>query len=112
MSIEGGGFKPPSLCEIELKSLLLEALDDAPGWKSQETFHARFDHLERGISLDDVIHGIKRDWSFERPPEFSDAEWQWKYRILTETVDEELLTLIIAVNTVDRTFEVVTKWKT
>lgn len=107
-----GGFKPPSLSEIELKSLLLEALEDAPGWRSQETFHARFHHLERGISIDDVIHGIKRDWSFERPPEFNDMEWQWKYRISTETVDEDSLTLIIAVNTVDRTFEVVTKWKT
>jgi hypothetical protein len=110
MSIDRGR-QPPSLTEAELKTLLVEALDDAPGWKSQETFHARFDHLERGISIDDVIFGIRSGWSFERPPEFNSSAWQWKYRIATQTIDEEPLTLIIAVDTADRTFEVVTRWK-
>jgi hypothetical protein len=57
------GYIPPELSEADLKRLLLQALDDAPGWKSNETFHARFDHLERGITMDDVIHGIERAWS-------------------------------------------------
>ena len=110
MSIESGR-QPPSLTEAELEALLMEAIDGAPEWKTKETFHARFDHLERGISIDDVIFGIKSDWTFERPPEFNPSAWQWKYRIATQTIDEEPLTLIIAVDTADRTFEVVTRWK-
>jgi hypothetical protein len=106
------GFTPPSLSETELKSLLVEALDDAPGWRSQETFHARFDHLERGLSMDDIIHGIKGDWKFERQPEFNASEWQWKYRIAAKTIDEDPLTIIVAVDTANRTFEVVTRWNT
>lgn len=111
MSTEKKSFRPNSLTEQELKSLLIEALEDAPGWKSQETFHARFDHLERGITSDDVIHAIHGDWKFERPPEFNATEWQWKYRIAAETIDGDPLTLLIAVDTANRTFEVVTKWK-
>jgi Domain of unknown function (DUF4258) len=108
----GAGYQPPSLSESELKSLLMEALEDAPGWKSQETFHARFHHLERGISVDDVIHAIQGDWVFERPPEFNASQWQWKYRIATRTIDEDPLTIIVAVDTANRTFEVVTRWNT
>jgi hypothetical protein len=75
-----------------------------------ETSHARFDHLERGISLDDVIYGLKQNWTYERTPEFNEDEWQWKYRLKTETIDGDELTIIIAVDTVDKTFEVVTRW--
>jgi len=82
-----------------------------PAGKIKRPFHARFDHLDRVISLDGVIYGIKRDWSFERPPEFNNDQWQWKYQITTRTVEEDPLILITAVNTVDRTFEVITKWK-
>jgi hypothetical protein len=35
----------------------------------------------------------------------------WKYRIATESVDGGELTIIIAVDSANRTFEVVTRWK-
>jgi hypothetical protein len=104
-------YIPPELSEADLKRLLLQALDDAPGWKSNETFHARFDHLERGITMDDVIHGIERAWVFERKPEFNKNQWQWKYYLATETIEGEPLTIIVAVDTANRTFEVITRWK-
>jgi hypothetical protein len=104
------GFRPPSLNELDLKNLLVQALDDAPRWQSQETFHARFDHLERGLSMDDVIHGLRGSWKFERPPEFNDAEWQWKYRIATQTIEGDPLTIVVAVDTTNRSFEVLTRW--
>jgi len=63
------------------------------------------------LSLDEVVHGLERDWHYERTPEFNEAEWQWKYRIASETVDGDLLTIIIAVDSVNRSFEVVTRWK-
>jgi hypothetical protein len=71
------GFRPPHLSEAELKAPVLEALARAPGPTNLETYHARFDHLERGISIDDVIHGLERAWKYERQPEFNENEWQW-----------------------------------
>lgn len=109
MSIRG--YIPPQLSEGELKSLLLDTLENAPDWKTPETFHARFDHLERGLSVDDVIHGLEREWKFEKQPEFNREQWQWKYRIATETIDGDPMVIIVAVDTTNRTFEVITRWK-
>jgi hypothetical protein len=104
------GYRPPYLTEAQPKALVKEAFEEAPG-QANETYHARFDHLERGLSLEDVIHGLEQDWHYERKPEFNEAQWQWKYRIATETVDGDQLTIIIAVDSANRTFEVVTRWK-
>jgi hypothetical protein len=86
-------------------------LENIPGSSSRETFHARFDHPQRGISLDDVIYGLERLWKFDRPPVFNQKEWQWKYRIATESIDADPLVIIIAVDTSNRSFEVVTRWR-
>jgi hypothetical protein len=104
-------YRPHHLSEVDLKALVLDALAKAPGPNELETYHARYDHLERGISLDDVIHAVERSWVYERVPEWNASEWQWKYRILSETIDGDELTIIIAVDTANRIFEVVTKWK-
>jgi Domain of unknown function (DUF4258) len=105
------GYIPPELTEAELRALVQDALENAPGWGNIETFHARFHHLDRGITLDDVIHGLERPWVLERKPEFNKDEWQWKYRIATETVDGDPIVILIAVDTTNRTFDVVTRWK-
>jgi hypothetical protein len=105
------GYRPPCLSEANLKALVKDALEAVPDHGNPETYHARYDHLERGLSLDDVIHGLERDWVYRRKPEFNEDAWQWKYRILTETVEGDELTIIIAVDTTDRSFEVITRWK-
>ena len=105
------GYRPPCLREAELRKLVLEAMAGGPGPGNLETYHARFGHLERGISIDDVIHGLEAPWTYERVPEFNEDQWQWKYRISTETIDGDALTIIIAVDTNDRSFEVLTRWK-
>jgi hypothetical protein len=105
-----GGYIPPQLSEADLRKLLLGALEGASGRGSPETFHARFDHLERGITIDDVIHGIEHAWTFERAPEFNREAWQWKYYLATETIEGERLTIVVAVDTGSRTFEVITRW--
>jgi len=43
--------------------------------------------LDRGITTDDVLHGLAEDWQFDRPPVFSRFHWQWKYYIDTVDVD-------------------------
>jgi hypothetical protein len=96
-------------CEA-LKKLMLEALENAPGTSNPETFHARFDHLERGLQIDDVIYGIETEWKRCQPLRFNRKFWQWNYEISTESTDGERLTLIVAVDTVARTFEVITRW--
>ena len=109
MSISG--YIPPELTVDQLRALVRDALENAPGWGNIETFHARYHHLDRGITLDDVIHGLEQPWVLERKPEFNKHEWQWKYRLATETVDGEPIVIVIGVDTVNSTFHVVTRWK-
>jgi hypothetical protein len=104
------GYIPPQLGGADLRKLLLEALNDTPD-NNPETFHARFDHPERGLSLDDVIHGLERPWAFSLPPKFNQVEWQWKYSITTESIEGEPIVMIVAVDTANRRFEVITRWK-
>ena len=59
-----GAYRPPYLSEAALKALVMEALADTPSPERLETYHARFDHLERGISVDDVIYGLERAWRY------------------------------------------------
>jgi hypothetical protein len=66
--VQEKGTKPPSLTEEQLKKLLLEAIDNADDADNPETFHALFDHPERGLDTNDTIHGLERNWKFERPP--------------------------------------------
>lgn len=104
-----GRIPPPLNCD-QLKRLMVNALESVPGRANPETFHARFDHLERGIQINDVIYGIQTEWKACRPLRFNRKFWQWNYEICTENADEQPLTLIVAVDTVTRTFEVITRW--
>lgn len=67
--------------------------------------------MERGITLDDVIHALEGPWMIDRAPEFNKQEWQWKYRIATETIDGDPIVIVIAVDTANKTFDVLTRWK-
>jgi hypothetical protein len=104
------GYIPRCLTEEELKSLVLDALNSAPGG-AKDTFHARFDHLERNLSQDDVIYGLESPWKFDRQPVFNHDEWQWKYYIATKSIDGVDLLIIVAVDTLNRSFQVVTRWR-
>ena len=105
------GYIPPCLSEEELRALVSDALENWPGSRACFTFHALFDHLDRKLSQDDVIYGLERQWKFDRPPVFNQDEWQWKYFIATESIDGDDLLVIIAVDTPNRSFEVITRWR-
>ena len=110
--VQEKGIKPPSLTQEQLKKLILEAIDDADASRENpETFHALFGHVERGLQTNDVIHGLEREWKFERPPVFNTDSWQWKYYIDTESVGGDAITIVVAVDTLRREFEVVTRWR-
>jgi len=44
------GYRPPYLSEGDLKALVRAALEEAPG-HANETYHARYDHLEAFRSM-------------------------------------------------------------
>jgi len=103
------GFVPAPLSARQLRKLVLEAIQSLT--RNPETYHALFDHLERGLSTDDVIHVLESQWEFGRPPKFNPDEWQWKYEIHGESVDGAPITVIIAVDTIRKEFEVITRWR-
>lgn len=109
--MSSSGFIPKPLSADELRKLVLEALDKAPDSHNPETFHALFDHLERGLSTDDVIHALEGKWSIARH-NFNRDEWQYKYEIDGVSIDDAPITIIIAVDTLRREFTVVTRWRT
>ena len=109
--VQEEGKIPPSLTEAQLKKLIQEAIDENADTSNPETFHALFDHPERGLHTNDVIHGLEREWRFDRPPQFNKKEWQWKYYIDTESVDGDGITITIAVDSVRKEFEVITRWR-
>jgi hypothetical protein len=104
------GFIPEPLRADELKKLVLEALEKAPDDHNPETFHALFDHLERGLSTDDVIHALEGNWIVAKHV-FNRNEWQYKYEIDGHSIDGEPITIIIAVDTLQREFTVITRWR-
>jgi FPC/CPF motif-containing protein YcgG len=104
------GIKPKPLSAPELKKLMVEYLQKAPDTDNPESWHALFHHLERGIQTDDVIYGIKADWKRFKVLPFKEYFWQWNYRIETQNADEKSLTLVVAVDTANREFEVITRW--
>jgi hypothetical protein len=105
------GIQPPSFSRDQLRKLLLEAIDNAEDADNPETFHALFDHPERGLDTNDTIHGLQREWKFERPPSFNRDFWQWKYFIDSESVGGDAITIVVAVDTARREFEVITRWR-
>jgi hypothetical protein len=76
----------------------------------RESLHAAFDHLERKISFDDVIFGLKQPWISCKPAGFNEEKWQWKYEIKTIDVEGESLTVILALDPKHNRFEVVTRY--
>jgi hypothetical protein len=108
--MSSSGFIPNPLSAEELRKLVLEALEKAPDDHNPETFHALFDHLERGLSTDDVIHALEGEWTIARQV-FNPEQWQYKYEIDGFSIDEEPITMIIAVDSLHREFTVVTRWR-
>jgi hypothetical protein len=77
----------------------------------RERFHAEYEHPERNISTDDVLHGLDRDdWSFEKPPVWNAEKGQWKYLIKTVDIEGEELHVLIATIPQYKRFEVITRW--
>lgn len=102
--------RPSPLDAKALRKLVDKALEKGPWVGYSETAHATFDHPERHIDINDVLHGLEQPWTKVRPDEFNEGEFQWKYEIVTTDIEGDELTIIIAVDTRNESFEVVTRW--
>ena len=101
------GKRPSPLSPAQVRKIVLEAIESE---SYKETTHASLDHPERLISINDVLHGLEQSWTACNPEEFSDWHWQWKYRIATTDLDDEALVVIVAIDTRNKSFEVITRF--
>jgi hypothetical protein len=99
---------PAPLDAKRLRELIIDALTHE---KVVLRFHARFDHWERRISVDDVLFGLRTKWKSCRPSRFNKEEWQWTYEIVTSDSDDRELTVIAAVDTRNKRVDVVTRYQ-
>lgn len=107
------GQRPNPLGQADLRKLVEDALaaDTYTYVGCFETIHARFDHPEREIDVNDVLHGLEGRWHGVGQPEFDTDHWQYKYPVQTYDVEQAPITVLIAVDTLNRSFEVVTRWR-
>ena len=109
MTSQGQGKKPRALSAKAVRKVVLEAIANGAyiEWFSD---HARFDHPERHLSVDDVIQGLQKEWRGFKVSEFDDDEWQWRYLIKTSDIEELPLVVIVGLDPKNNRFTVVTSF--
>lgn len=98
---------PGPLSTAELRQFVRNALREG---RYRESFHSKAGRTERGITTDDIVHGLAGEWELAAVPEFSAQHGEWKYHVRTRDLDGEELNLVIAVSTARFSLKVVTKW--
>ena len=105
------GKKPKPLKPLEVRKAILEALGKEGSYcEAPLSLHARFDHLERKIDFNDVLSGLKQEWRSCKATEFDTGNWQWKYKIETQDVEERDFTIILRLDPINKSFTVITRW--
>jgi len=98
----------PAMSEGTLRNFLKRAIKRG---YYKESFHAEAEHPERGLSVDDVLHGLERDdWKFAKPPDYDAKYGCWEYLIRTVDIGGDELHVKIAVHAQVGRFEVITRW--
>jgi hypothetical protein len=105
------GKQPKPLIPPEAKKVILETLGDQGSYCEQPlSLHARFDHAERKIDFNDVLFGLKHDWTSCKVDGFDEDNWQWKYKIKTRDIEERGFTIVLRLDLAARKFTVITRW--
>lgn len=100
--------RPAPLSVKALRAFVTRALEKG---YYRESLHAAEGHLERNISLDDVIHGLERkDWTLAEAPNYDPEHGNWEYLIKTQDLDGNELHIKIAVQSQLNRLEVITRW--
>jgi len=105
------GQKPKPLKPSEVKEVILAALGDEGSYREQPlSLHARFDHPERHIDFNDVLFGLKRQWTSCKADGFDEGNWQWKYKIKTQDIEGRKFMIVLALEPNAKRFTVITRW--
>jgi hypothetical protein len=105
------GQKPKPFKPSEVREVILAALGDEGAYREQPlSLHARFDHPDRHIDFNDVLFGLKQEWASCRTEGFDEDNWQWKYRIKTQDIEEREFTIIVRLDPAAKRFTVITRW--
>lgn len=103
-----GSHKPKPLDEKGVRRVVAAALSNEGYYIESFSFHARFDHTERHLSIDDALFGLRKDWRGCKVDEFNDDEWQWKYLIKTHDIDGNELIVVIGLDPKNVKFTIIT----
>jgi hypothetical protein len=103
-----GAYKPNPLKQKAVRRVVAEALSNHGYYIESFSFHARFDHPERHLSIDDVLFGLRKQWRGFKVSKFNDDEWQWQYLIKTHDVDRKPIIVMIGLDPKNARFTVIT----
>jgi hypothetical protein len=103
-----GSSKPIPLKQKQVREVVAAALSNHGYYVESFSFHARFDHPERHLSIDDVLFGLRNHWRGCKVSRFNDDEWQWQYLIKTHDVDRNEIVVVIGLDPKNARFTVVT----
>jgi hypothetical protein len=104
------GRRPKPLPPSAVKQIIDEALGDEGSYAEAMSMHSRFDHLERRIDFNDVLFGLNRPWEACKADGFDDENWQWKYKIITQDIDERVFTIVLRLDSRNKKFHVITRY--
>lgn len=103
--------RPKPLRPEQVRKVILEALGKEGSYcEAPLSLHARFDHAERKIDFNDVIFGLKQQWRSCKATEFDTDNWQWKYKIKTQDIEERDFTIVLRLDPTNKIFTVITRW--
>ena len=103
------GNKPKPLKTADVRKIINEALREGSYIESL-SLHARFDHLDRKIDFNDVLFGLRSPWASCKADEFDVHNWQWKYKIKTQDINERLFTIVLRLDLENKSFHVITRY--
>lgn len=99
--------RPAALREAELRTAVERIVCYGT---VRESWHSRNDRSYRNISTDDIQHMLRNAWKLKGKPEWSDQHGEWKYKLTGEDLEDDELTLVIAVRQNEVEILVITKY--
>ena len=76
----------------------------------RESWHSRNDRSYRNISLDDIQHMLRSKWKLAGKAKWNADHGNWTYKVVGEGLEDEELTLVIAVHEDEVEILIITKY--
>ena len=76
----------------------------------RESWHSKNDRGYRNISLDDIQHMLRNDWKLAGKAKWNAEHGNWTYKVVGEDLEDDELTLVIAVRENEVEILVITKY--